>query len=101
MGRSLERKIPMASTSTPKPEAQLKAALAAIPDRFRNHILRSYLTLKSRISLNDFEAAGLSAGKFCESVLRSLQHHLTGSSIPFGTPVPNFADQCRNLVQLP
>lgn len=87
--------------STPKPEAQLEAALAAIPEAFRGHILQSYLALKSRISLSDFEPAGLSAGKFCESVLRALQHHLTGTAIPFGTAIGNFADETRKLVQLP
>ncbi len=47
-----------------------------------------------------FDAAGISAGKFCESVLRLLQHELTGQSTPFGKHIPNFPDSCRKLIVL-
>jgi len=87
--------------STPKPEKHLEAALASIPKKFREKILDSYLTLKHRINLGDFEPAGLSAGKFCESVLRALQDLLTGTHIPFNRSVGNFADESRKLIQLP
>lgn len=87
--------------STVKPEAQLDAALANIPKKFRDKILQQYLEVKNRIQIEDFEPAGLSAGKFCESVLRALQHELTGSAIPFSQSIGNFADECRKLISLP
>jgi hypothetical protein len=57
--------------------------------------------LKQRQRELKYDSAGLSAGKFCEAVLRLEQHQLTGTSIPFGQAIPNFADECRALVQLP
>lgn len=95
----------MASTNTSNPKSSLNAALSAIPTKFRNRIVQSYLELKRRYYAASYDSswdtAGLSAGKFCESVFRFIQHELTGSSIPFGTHIPNFADECRKLIQLP
>ena len=93
----------MASTSTtPSP---LEVALSSIPAKFRTKIIGSYLELKRRYQKARFDSAwdtsGLSAGKFCESVLRFLQHELTGSSTPFGTHIKNFPDECRKLITLP
>jgi hypothetical protein len=87
--------------STSKPKDVLDDALKAIPSTFRKHILKTYRDLKRRHSEAKFDASGLSAGKFCESVFRFLQHHLTGSCVPFGTAIPNFADECAKLVALP
>src|SRR5262249_7365033 len=50
---------------------------------------------------SSFDSAGLSSGKFTESIFRFLQHHLTGTYIPFGQHIPNFADESRKLIQLP
>ena len=47
-----------------------------------------------------YDAAGISAGKFCEAVIRLLQHELTGNSIPFDKHIPNFPDECRKLIVL-
>jgi len=91
--------------STSKSNSLLHAALSQVPSAFRSRILSSYLELKDRHSRalfdSNFDSAGLSAGKFCESVLRFLQHTLTGKHIPFGKHIPNFADECRALVTLP
>lgn len=89
------------SMNTAKPEDHLDTALADVPERFRSKILQHYLELKHRNQLEDFEPAGLSAGKFCESVLRALQNELTGASIPFSSSIGNFAEECRKLVILP
>ena len=45
-----------------------------------------------------YEAAGLSAGKFCEVGLRIAQHTVMGTSTPFGTRISNFADECRKII---
>jgi hypothetical protein len=94
-----------ANTSTGNRSFTLDAALAGIDKRFRARIIGGYLELKKRHSqaLYDgaWDASGLSAGKVCEAVLRFLQHHLAGASVPFGQHIPNFADECRKLVTLP
>src|SRR5215470_13475456 len=83
----------------------LESALANVPKQFRHRIIDSYLEIKRRYgeALFDasFDAAGLSSGKFTESVFRFLQHHLTGTFIPFGQNIPNFADEIRKLIQVP
>lgn len=95
----------MGNTSTKTAEASLDAALATVPKQFRSRVVTSYMELKKRFQEARYDSAwdtsGLSAGKFCESILRTLQHHLTGTSIPFGKHIPNFADECRKLIVLP
>jgi hypothetical protein len=96
----------MASSSTSSnPKPTLDAALSGIPKKFRDRIVKSYLEMKKRFSEARFDSSwdtsGLSAGKFCEATFRFLQEHLTGKSIPFGKQIPNFADECRNLISLP
>jgi hypothetical protein len=89
------------SLSTSKSKSPLHSALTGIPAQFQERIIRTYLELKQRHKEGKHESAGLSAGKFSEAVLRLLQHQLTGTHIPFGQQVQNFADECRKLVQLP
>jgi hypothetical protein len=84
--------------STPKPEEILSAALGAIPRNFRDKLIEHYLKLKRRLTQRDYEASGLSAGKFCETALRVLQHEVTGTSLPFNKSIGNFYDECRKLI---
>jgi hypothetical protein len=91
--------------STSHDAPALESALASIPGQFRRRIIDSYLEIKRRYGEalfdSSFDAAGLSSGKFTESVFRFLQHHLTGTYIPFGQNIPNFADEIRKLIQVP
>jgi hypothetical protein len=87
--------------STPKPKSPLDAALANVPAEFRNRIIKSYLELKSRHAENKHDAAGLSAGKFCESVVRLLQHELNKTVIPFGQRIRNLSDECDSFANVP
>jgi hypothetical protein len=89
----------MANTNTSLPA--LEAALGAVPATFRSRLVSAYADLKSAYANRQFDACGLRAGKFCEVLLRYLQHELTGSYIPFGTKIPNFTDECRSLERLP
>lgn len=86
-------------------EINLEHALSNISEKFRNKIITSYLELKQRYvgASRDasWDAAGLSAGKFCESVFRFLQNEFTGTHIAFGKHIPNFADECGKLIKLP
>ena len=84
--------------STPKPENILDTALGAIPKKFRTRIIEHYLKLKQRLTHGEYETSGLSSGKFCETVLRTLQHEVTGTSIAFNKSIGNFYDECRKLI---
>ncbi len=94
----------MASTNTPNPSLDLEGALGGVPSKFRKRIFDSYTEVKrghrESASGAGLDAAGLSAGKFCESVIRLLQYELTGSNVKFGKHIPNFPDACRKLVVL-
>ncbi len=90
--------------STRQSKTVFDQALASAPAKYRNRIVAVYTEIKRRqreASVSgSFDAAGISAGKFCESVIRLLQHQLTGQSIPFGKHIPNFPDACRKLITL-
>lgn len=94
----------MGSLNTGANTASLNTALAKVPAKFRDRIIKAYLELKKRYSearySSDWDTSGLSAGKFCEAVLRFLQHHLTETSIPFGQNISNYPDECRKLITL-
>ncbi len=83
----------------------LESALANIQKNFRTRIITTYLEIKKRYSEAHFDTSydtsGLSAGKFCETLLRFLQHELTGNYIPFGKHLNNFPDEARKLITLP
>ena len=84
--------------STPKPESPLFQALAGVPAQFRQRLVKAYQNLKRDHAEGRYEHAGLAAGKFCEVVIRLAQHAVTGAFTPFGTKIPNFADECRKLI---
>lgn len=76
----------------------LESALANIPEKFQKKLIQSYLAVKRDHSESKYESSGLNAGKFCETLLRLLQHEITGQHIPFGNAIPNMADECRKLI---
>jgi hypothetical protein len=87
--------------STQTNKTILEPALSSIPKKLRDKIISTYVELKRRSTESKYESAGLSAGKFCEAVIRLLQHEVTGKYIPFGTSIPNMADECRKIVASP
>lgn len=87
--------------STPKHNPLLDTALNSIPKKFRTKIINTYLDLKRNCVESRFEATGISAGKFCETVLRQLQNKILGTYTPFGTQIGSFADECRKLITSP
>lgn len=97
--------MPITNMNTTQNNPTLEDALANIPKKFRTRILKEYGEIKKRYSEaqfdSEFDSTGLSTGKFVETTLRFLQHSLTGESIAFGKHVPNLADECRKLIQLP
>jgi hypothetical protein len=43
----------------------------------------------------------MAAGKVCEIALRLLQEKILGTSVPFGTKIANYPDECRKLIAGP
>lgn len=84
--------------STSKPRSALDVALVGVPSPFRSKLVSTYTGLKAAASEGRADQAGVRAGKFAEVSLRLLQHVVTGSHTPFGTQIPNFADECRKLI---
>jgi hypothetical protein len=84
--------------STKPPKSPFELALAGVPAAFRSKISSSFFEIKKRSREGKLDAAGLSAGKFCEAVLRLLQQEVKGSFTPFGRQIPNFADVCREII---
>jgi hypothetical protein len=91
----------MVSTNTATSNLDLEQALAGIPKKFRDRLIETYLDLKRNFAESRDDAAGLSAGKFCEVGLRTLQHCVFGTSTPFGTKLPNFAAECQRIIAAP
>jgi len=91
----------MDSMSTKKLSPILNAALLKIEKKFRGKISSSYLDLKRNCVEARHDAVGISAGKFCEIILRHLQKRIFGSYIPFKDQIGNFADECRKLIASP
>ena len=88
----------MVSTCTKSHSALLDNALANIPAKFKKQLIDVYLEIKRNQSESRFDSTGLSAGKFCEVVIRLLQHEVFGNSTPFGKKIPNMADECRKII---
>ena len=86
--------------STTNHSVDLDTALAGIDTRFRKPIIKNYRDLKRKFAENRYDAAGVSAGKFCEAVLRCLQFQLTGKYIAFGQNLGDFARLCRDLIEV-
>jgi len=87
--------------STAKPKSPLGDALANVPIEYRSRITKSYLELKSRHAEGKHDAAGVSAGKLCESVVRLLQHELKKPVTPFGQQLSNVPGECESFAQVP
>ncbi len=76
----------------------LGQALANVPKRFRRKLINTYLEIKRYHLEANYASAGLSAGKFCETLIRVLQQEVKGSYTPFGKSINNMADECRIII---
>lgn len=88
--------------NTAQNKSLFETALANVPVQFRDRVAKSYSEIKKRQLeapySNTIDSVGISTGKFCESIIRLLQHELTGSSVPFGKHITNFPDACRQII---
>lgn len=79
----------------------LEQALGNVDKTIRKKIIENYLDLKGHLTSKRHDSAGVSAGKMCEAVIRHLQKQAFGQNTKFGKHIPNFADECRKIVQCP
>jgi hypothetical protein len=79
----------------------LEQAVAGIPAAIRKKLIDAYLELKRNLAESRHDSVGLSAGKLCEASIRLLQERTFGKHTPFGTKIPNFADECRKIIESP
>ena len=86
--------------STQQSSQVLDKALSQIPLTFRTKIIDSYVSIRSAYEEGNYDSASLRGGRFCESVLRFLQEHLTQSYTPFGQKINNFTEECKKLGQV-
>jgi hypothetical protein len=88
-----------------KKQTNFQKDILNIDKEFKDKILKSYHDIRERyikaIYDSSWDSSGLSAGKFCEIILRFLQKTLTGTYTPLGQQISNFPDECRKLVTLP
>jgi hypothetical protein len=87
--------------STNAPKARLEQALASLPAELRTRIIKAYTELKTRVLEGQFDAVGVRAGRFAETMLRVLQHLLTGTYTPFTASLTNFKGECERLEKTP
>lgn len=84
--------------NTKASDSPLEQSLANVKSKFRGKLIETYLAIKRSHIESDYEAAGLSAGKFCEVLIRLLQFEIGGSYTAFGKSIPNMADECRKII---
>ncbi len=80
--------------------SKLEQALTGIDKIFRDRIVKAYIDLRSAYITGEYDAAGLRAGIFAESLARLIEQELTGKHTPFGTSLSNFADLCRSFEKI-
>lgn len=95
----------MASMNTTNKSEILDIALGNIEKSFRERIIDTYLELKHRAIkayfTREFDSAGISSGKFCETIYRFLEKELKGSFTPFNNHISNMAVELSKIEQLP
>lgn len=96
----------MVNMSTTNNSDILNLALGNIDKRFREKVITLYLELKHRINKsvhnNEYDAAGLSSGKFCETIFRFLEFELrAGAYTPFNKHINNMTAELAKFELIP
>lgn len=92
--------------STSHNSSLLDVALGSVEKTFKKRIISTYLELKTRSikaqHSKEFDAAGISAGKFCETVFRFVEHEVQGGTYtPFSSKIGNFSKELTAFEQKP
>lgn len=81
----------------------LSSSLSGISQDFRDPIIDTYIEIKKRhiksFYNDEFDAVGISSGKFCEIIFRFLEKEITGKYTPFTSAISNFPDKANKLAQ--
>lgn len=84
---------------------KLDLAIAGLNDIFRDKIKDSYVELKKRYAKSfysdEYDAVGISSGKFCEIVFRFIEFEIFARYTPFDKHIPNFANEVAKIIQAP
>jgi hypothetical protein len=84
-------------------KAKLDLALDGIHADFKDKIIDLYIELKKRylksFFSDEYDAVGISCGKFCETIFRFLEKEITGNFTPFGKHIINFQAELNKLGQ--
>lgn len=83
------------------PQADLEQAMGGVPALYRTRLAKAHTKMKAAHRAHEYDSCGVQAGKICETLIRYLQHALLGSTTPFGTPLPNFSDLCKDMEKTP
>ena len=84
----------------------LQGALGTVEKSFKKRIIATFLELKERNNKaqynREYDAAGLSAGKFCETLFRYIQHELqSGKYTLFSDKIGNLSKELIEFEKLP
>lgn len=79
----------------------LELALGGVPAFYRKRLAAAHSKMKAAHRAREYDSCGVQAGKICETLIRYLQHELLGSATPFGTPLSNFANLCKDMEKTP
>ncbi|MFZ5552103.1 MAG: hypothetical protein ACOZCO_03230 [Bacteroidota bacterium] len=86
-------------------KSKLESALLGINDDFRDKIIEVYIELKKRYAKSfysdEYDAVGISSGKFCEYVYRFLEFEIFKKYTPFDKHISNFPSELNKLTQAP
>lgn len=86
-------------------KSKLESALMGINDAFRDKIIDVYIELKKRYAKSffsdEYDAVGISSGKFCEYVYRFLEFEIFKKYTPFDKHISNFPNELNKLTQAP
>lgn len=86
-------------------QEKIESALSGINSDFRHKITYTYIELKKRYVKSfynhEFDAVGLSSGKFCEIIFRFLENEISGKFTPFDEHISNFPAAINKLTQEP
>ena len=86
-------------------KSKLESALLGINDDFRDKIIDVYIELKKRYAKSffsdEYDAVGISSGKFFEYVYRFLEFEIFKKYTPFDKHISNFPSELNKLTQAP
>lgn len=82
-------------------EGKIREALISVPAELADRLIEAYRGLKLAFLDSQHDLCGLRCGKFCEAMVRVLQHHVDGTYMPLGCQLTDFRKECDSLERKP